>query len=55
MDFIAELLHISKHPDHLITFEAIHKFIVRRLNAEAIKDPSSVLPKVSVDSLSTFI
>lgn len=45
---LADLLNISKHPDHLITLEAIHKFILQRLNSEAIKNPSTVLPKVNI-------
>lgn len=45
---LADLLNISKHPDHLITLEAIHKFILQRLNSEAIKNPSNVLPKVNI-------
>lgn len=43
---LADLLNISKHPDHKITLEAIHKFIIKRLNEEAINNPSSILPKV---------
>lgn len=43
---LAGLLNISKHPDHKITLEAIHKFIIKRLNEEAIKNPSLILPKV---------
>lgn len=44
---LADLLNISKHPNHIITLEALHKFIVKRLNSEAVKNPSSVLPKVN--------
>jgi len=43
---LADLLNISKHPDHKITLGAIHKFIIKRLNEEAINDPSSIIPKV---------
>lgn len=43
---LADLLNICKHPDHIITFEAIHTFIEKRLSAKAIKNPSAVLPKV---------
>lgn len=43
---LADLLNISKHPDHKITLRAIHKFIIKRLNEEAINDPSSIIPKV---------
>ncbi|KAL4104582.1 hypothetical protein QTP88_019876 [Uroleucon formosanum] len=42
---LADLLNISKHPDHKITLEAIHKFIIKRLNEEVINNPSSILPK----------
>ncbi|VVC25064.1 Protein of unknown function UPF0568 [Cinara cedri] len=41
---LADLLNICKHPDQTITLEAISKFIVNRLNEDAIKDPSTVLP-----------
>lgn len=42
---LADILCISKHPDHIVTLGAIHKFICTRLNEEAIKDPSTILPK----------
>lgn len=45
---LADLLNISKYPDHLITLEAIHKFILQRLNSQAIENPSNVLPKVNI-------
>lgn len=43
---LADLLNISKHPDHIITLEAISAFITKRLSAKAINNPSAVLPKV---------
>lgn len=52
---LADLLNISKHPDHIITLEAIHTFITKRLNAEAIKNPSIVLPKVNIYATYAYI
>ncbi|XP_025422478.1 RNA transcription, translation and transport factor protein isoform X2 [Sipha flava] len=42
---LADLLNISKHPDHIITLEAVSAFIEKRLSAKAINNPSAVLPK----------
>lgn len=47
---LADLLNICKHPDHTITLEAISKFVLNRLNKHVIEDPSTVLPKVNIDT-----
>ncbi|KAL7301530.1 hypothetical protein TKK_0005962 [Trichogramma kaykai] len=40
---LAKLLNIPQHPNHLITLEACSKFICKRLNEEAVKNPGSVI------------
>lgn len=45
---LADLLNISKHPDHINTLKAIHTFVTTRLSTEAIKNPSIVIPKVNI-------
>ncbi|XP_050425894.1 RNA transcription, translation and transport factor protein [Adelges cooleyi] len=45
VESLADILNISKHPDHIVTLEAIRTLIAKRLNEECIKDPLSVLPK----------
>ncbi|XP_050530437.1 RNA transcription, translation and transport factor protein isoform X2 [Daktulosphaira vitifoliae] len=42
---LADLLNISKHPNHLVTLEAIRNLVCKRLSDDCIKNPSSVLPK----------
>ncbi|KAK7573822.1 hypothetical protein V9T40_011013 [Parthenolecanium corni] len=42
---LAELLKITSHPDHLVTLQAISKVVTERLNAECLKNPSSIVPK----------
>lgn len=43
---LAQMLNITCHPDHLITLQAVSKVVCERLNAEAIQNPDSVIPKV---------
>lgn len=43
---LAALLKITTHPDHLVTLQAIGKVVTERLNAECLKNPDSVVPKV---------
>jgi len=45
VDVIAEMLEITKHPNHLVTLEAIVNFVKKRMNQDVVKDPSSVIPK----------
>ena len=43
---LAHMLKISAHPDHLVTLKACSKFISKRLSAEAISNPDSLIIKV---------
>lgn len=43
---LAALLKITTHPDHLVTLQAISKVVTERLNAECVKNPNAVVPKV---------
>jgi RLL motif-containing protein 1 len=42
---LADFLHVPKHPDHLITIQAVSSFVNSRLNQAALQDPSSVIPE----------
>jgi len=42
---LADFLKIQKHPDHLITLQAICKFVAQRLNPKAIQSPESIVPE----------
>lgn len=43
---LADVLKITKHPDHLITLKAISKLVKARLSNEALEKPDSVIVKV---------
>eukprot|EP00088_Acartia_fossae_P028248 TRINITY_DN2905_c0_g1_i11.p1 TRINITY_DN2905_c0_g1~~TRINITY_DN2905_c0_g1_i11.p1 ORF type:complete len:253 (-),score=78.29 TRINITY_DN2905_c0_g1_i11:391-1149(-) len=45
VDKLADFLNIPKHPDHLITLQAVASFISTRLHPAAIQDPTSVIPE----------
>ena len=38
-------LQITKHPDHLVTLQAICKLVATRLNPKSLRNPSSVVPE----------
>ncbi|XP_063222157.1 RNA transcription, translation and transport factor protein [Bacillus rossius redtenbacheri] len=42
---LAQLLSVTRHPDHLITLRAVSKVVCRRLSAEALENPDSVIVK----------
>jgi RLL motif-containing protein 1 len=42
---LADCLNVPKHPDHLITLQAVSKYVSTRLTGSAIQDPSSVISK----------
>ncbi|KAK0079046.1 hypothetical protein PV325_003979 [Microctonus aethiopoides] len=42
---IAKLLKIGQHTNHLITLDACSKYVTKRLNADAIKNPNSIIVK----------
>jgi len=42
---LADFLKINKHPDHLITLQAICHYVSTRLNAKAIQNPALILPE----------
>ncbi|KAJ8881666.1 hypothetical protein PR048_018152 [Dryococelus australis] len=42
---LAQLLKVTPHPDHLITLRAVSKVVRRRLSAEALENPDSVIVK----------
>jgi len=42
---LADFLNINKHPDHLVTLQAICKLVSHRLNPKAIQNPKSVIPE----------
>ncbi|CAG2061920.1 unnamed protein product [Timema podura] len=44
------LLNVTAHPDHLITLKAVSKVVQRRLSAEALENPDSVIVKVFSNS-----
>jgi len=41
---LADSLNVPKHPDHLITLQAVSRYVSTRLTASAIQDPGSVIP-----------
>jgi len=45
VEALAGSLKISKHPDHLVTLQAICKLVATRLNSKALQNPSSVVPQ----------
>jgi len=45
VEALASSLKITKHPDHLITLQAICKLVATRLNPKALQNPSSVVPQ----------
>ena len=54
---LADFLHVTKHPDHLVTLQAICKLVSRRLSSKAIQNPKSVVPEVTylVNSKGLFV
>nr|CAD7439104.1 unnamed protein product [Timema bartmani] len=42
---LAQLLNVTAHPDHLITLKAVSKVVQRRISAEALENPDSVIVK----------
>lgn len=42
---IAKILKISPHTNHLVTLEAATKIVGKRLNPEALQNPSNVIVK----------
>ncbi|XP_023342890.1 UPF0568 protein C14orf166 homolog [Eurytemora carolleeae] len=42
---LADFLQVTKHPDHLVTLQAICKLVSRRLSSKAIQNPKSVVPE----------
>lgn len=42
---LAQLLHVTQHPDHLITLKAVSKVVCQRLSSEAIENPSNFIVK----------
>jgi len=42
---LADFLNVPKHPDHLITLQAVSSFVNSRLTAAAIQKPDSVIPE----------
>nr|CAD7393752.1 unnamed protein product [Timema cristinae] len=42
---LARLLNVTAHPDHLITLKAVSKVVQRRISAEALENPDSVIVK----------
>lgn len=42
MNQIADLLKVPRHPDHLLTLEAICNFVKDRLNPESLKNSSKL-------------
>jgi len=42
---LAQLLHVSSHPDHLITLKAVSKVVCQRLSAEALENPERLIVK----------
>jgi len=45
VEALADSLQISKHPDHLVTLQAICKLVAARLNPKALSNPSAVIPQ----------
>jgi len=45
VESLAGSLHITKHPDHLITLQAICKLVATRLNPNSLKNPSLIVPE----------
>eukprot|EP00090_Calanus_glacialis_P046066 TRINITY_DN8860_c0_g1_i1.p1 TRINITY_DN8860_c0_g1~~TRINITY_DN8860_c0_g1_i1.p1 ORF type:complete len:250 (+),score=83.32 TRINITY_DN8860_c0_g1_i1:65-814(+) len=45
VEALAGSLQITKHPDHLVTLQAICKLVATRLNPKALSNPSSVVPQ----------
>lgn len=45
VESLADLLQITKHPDHLVTLQAICSLVVTRLNPKALQNPASVVPE----------
>jgi len=45
VESLAEELKITKHPDHILTLQAICKLVSTRLNPKALVNPESVVPK----------
>jgi len=45
VESLAASLQITKHPDHLVTLQAICKLVAARLNPKALSNPTSVVPQ----------
>jgi len=45
VETLADFLKVTKHPDHLITLQAICKLVFTRYNAKAIQNPDLVAPE----------
>lgn len=45
---LAQMLHVSSHPDHLITLKAVSKVVCQRLSAEALENPERLIVKVQI-------
>jgi len=45
VEALADLLKVTKHPDHLITLQAICKLVSTRYSAKAIADPELIVPE----------
>jgi len=45
VESLADFLKVTKHPDHLITLQAICKLVSTRYNAKAIENPDLVVPE----------
>lgn len=42
---LADLLKIPHHPSHLVTLQAVTKFVTKRLRPEVMSDPDTVVPE----------
>lgn len=42
---LADMLKVTKHPDHLVTLKAISQLVCQRLSSEALENPSAVIVK----------
>jgi len=45
VEALAEYLKVTKHPDHLITLQAVCKLVSQRYNAKAVENPDLVVPE----------